>query len=247
MDDSVVGRHETDPSWFTYIGNLIIPADVSQGKDFGGDSLVAMNNFLESGSPPVYVGWGSVKCGSAKEMTLLALRAIKISQQRGIVLGGWAELGLSAIDGEEDEAPLRSFCIQNVLFMETAPHEHLFKRCSVIVHHGGIGTTVASLRSGKPTIVTPILYDQFDSAKSVSDLGVGVEAPHLKKIKPSMLGDYIISCLSDEKVQARAAEVATLLSKRDGVADGVSFVKKLLRKVEGGDYWLKYNAWKATK
>jgi hypothetical protein len=29
----------------------------------------------------------------------------------------------------------------NVLFIKEAPHEWLFSRCSVAVHHGGAGTT----------------------------------------------------------------------------------------------------------
>ena len=247
MDDHVVGRRKVDPPWIKFIGNLVLPLEVAEGESFGGDSIMAMHEFLKRGLAPVYIGWGSVKCGSAKQMTLLALRALQVSQCRGIVLGGWAELGLCAIDGEEDEAPLRSFCVQNVLFMKTAPHEQLFKHCSVIVHHGGIGTTVASLRSGKPTIVTPILYDQFESAESVSNLGVGFGAPHLMKITPSMLGNYIKSCLSDTKIQARAAEVGALVSKRNGVVDGVSFTKEVLCEVESGGYWMKYNEWKSRK
>ena len=43
---------------------------------------------------------------------------------------------------------------RNVLFMKTAPHEMLFPRCSVLVHHGGSGTTMAALRSGIPSVVT---------------------------------------------------------------------------------------------
>ena len=63
---------------------------------------------------------------------------------------------------------------------------------SAVVHHGGAGTTNASLRSGSPTIVTPIFFDQFDHAYLVSKLGVGVGfSKHFKDISKSDLAESI--------------------------------------------------------
>ena len=68
-----------------------------------------------------------------------------------------------------------------VLFMKTAPHGTLFPRCSVIVHHGGSGTSNASVRSGTPTIICPIWFDQFDNSAAVNARGIGVGMQNMRK------------------------------------------------------------------
>lgn len=44
---------------------------------------------------------------------------------------------------------LMEFASKKIMFVKEAPHEWLFRRCAVIVHHGGAGTTAAALRSGE--------------------------------------------------------------------------------------------------
>merc|ERR1712217_445957 len=105
-------------------------------------------------------GWGSVSCKSAKFQTCLALRTLKLLGKRGIILKGWGGLAISEVVGEKDEAELLAFAKDQVIFMDSAAHEVLFPRCAAIVHHGGTGTTAASIRSGKPVVVTPIFYDR---------------------------------------------------------------------------------------
>jgi len=249
MDERTIGgrREGVDPPWATYTGPLIVPQEKCIGSEFGNTSLHAMHKFLDSGQPPVYIGWGSVKCGSSKQMFLLAVRALYLAQQRGVVLGGWANLGLDAIAGETDENVLREFCDHNLLVMETAPHEVLFPQCSVIVHHGGIGTTNASLRCGRPTVITPILFDQFDSAKMVNTEKIGIGGPHFASISPSMLASYIKRCISDVEVKKNAKAHSAKLCSRDGVADNLEFIGTVLGTVHDGTYMAQLHEWMATK
>merc|ERR1719424_1490649 len=98
--------------------------------------------------------------------------------KRGIILGGFAQLEsrssrTSAVANESDEAALVAYMAEKILFVRTAPHEWLFPRCAVSVHHGGSGTTAVALRSGKPTIITPCFLDQFGNAEMVARCGCG--------------------------------------------------------------------------
>jgi len=249
IDENLIGgrRDGVDPPWATYTGSLIIPQDRCIGPEFGETSLRGMHEFLNTGQAPVYIGWGSVKCGSSKQMFLLAVRALYIAQQRGIVLGGWAGLGLDALSGEKDETNLREFCDKNLLVMETAPHEVLFPQCSVIVHHGGIGTTNASLRSGKPTVITPILADQFDSAKMINSMNVGIGGPHMSSITPLMLSSYIIDCISNVEIHKNAHACGTKLRSRDGIVEICEFIGEVLDTVNDGTYDAQLNAWMDKK
>ena len=61
----------------------------------------------------------------------------------------------------------------SVMSRAYVPHSLVFPRASVIVHHGGIGTTGAALRAGKPQLVVPHLGDQADNGARIVRLGVG--------------------------------------------------------------------------
>ena len=92
--------------------------------------------FLESGPPPVSVGFGSMPSGSAEDTLKLILKALELSHQRGILLSGWAGIG------KDRKLPEYAFGVESV------PHSWLFPRMSAVVHHGGAGTTGAGLRAG---------------------------------------------------------------------------------------------------
>jgi UDP:flavonoid glycosyltransferase YjiC (YdhE family) len=79
--------------------------------------------FLESGPPPVYAGYGSINVGDAEQKTRLIVRALVLSGQRGVLLTGWG--GLTRLP-----AP------PNILFMENVPHDWLFARMAAVMHHG---------------------------------------------------------------------------------------------------------------
>jgi len=61
----------------------------------------------------------------------------------------------------------------NIMVVPSAPYASVFPAASVVVHHGGFGTCGEALRAGKPSLVTPFAFDQFDTAARVQDLGLG--------------------------------------------------------------------------
>jgi UDP:flavonoid glycosyltransferase YjiC (YdhE family) len=60
----------------------------------------------------------------------------------------------------------------DVFIARYIPHSKVFPQASIIVHHGGIGTTGQALLAGKPQIVVPHFADQFDNARRLERLGV---------------------------------------------------------------------------
>merc|ERR1712159_821017 len=73
-------------------------------------------------------------------------------------------------------------------------------QCSCIVHHGGAGTTAASVRSGRPTIITPVFTDHFDFAKQVSVLGVGIGLDQLSRVTVEQLSAAVNRSVTDETI-----------------------------------------------
>ncbi|MEZ4508892.1 MAG: glycosyltransferase [Eubacteriales bacterium] len=52
---------------------------------------------------------------------------------------------------------------------------------SLIVHHGGAGTTAEALRAGKPNVIVPFIVDQQFWGRRVQALGAGSRADSCAK------------------------------------------------------------------
>jgi len=131
-----------------------------------------LERFLASGEPPVYFGFGSMRAsGQTARLWLEAARSLGL---RSIISQGWADLG--AVDAGTD-------CI----VIEEANHEKLFPRVAAVIHHGGAGTTTASVRAGRAQVIIPHLYDQYYWAHRVKKLGVGVAGPTSDRLNVNAL------------------------------------------------------------
>ena len=90
--------------------------------------------FLDGGTPPVYVGFGSMAAHTSTDTARAAIDAVR-AQGRRVLLGrGWA--GLASIDDADD-----CFVVGEV------NQQALFGRVAVVVHHGGAGTTTTAAPS----------------------------------------------------------------------------------------------------
>jgi vancomycin aglycone glucosyltransferase len=116
--------------------------------------------FLDAGTPPVYVGFGSMPMSASQDAARVAIEVIRAQGRRVLVSHGWADLAL--IDDRDD-----CFAVGEV------NQQALFGRVAAVVHHGGAGTTTTAARAGAPQVVVPQGGDQPYFAGRVADLGVG--------------------------------------------------------------------------
>src|SRR5690606_39218697 len=65
---------------------------------------------------------------------------------------------------------------ENILEVGPMSHDQLFRHASVVIHHGGAGTTASALHAGKPHIVVPHIGDQQFFSSEVVRLGCGIRA-----------------------------------------------------------------------
>lgn len=176
------------------------------------DSLKA---FLAAGAPPVYIGFGSMVDESPERLTRLAVEALQRSGQRGILLSGWG--GLSA-----ESLPDTVYMVNDI------SHDWLFPQVAAAVHHGGAGTTGASLRAGIPTIITPFLLDQHAWSKVVGGLGVGPKAAPIKDITAEGLAEAITTAVNDAEMRHRAAALGEKIRAEDGVQNAIDALRTVL-------------------
>ena len=222
------------PSAVQVVGPLIVPVDETMRRRPPQLELV---KFLEAGSAPIYIGWGSMICRSAEHMTELAVRSLYETGERGIVLSGWAQLSPELLDtSRPDYAALYHYARTRVLFGNDLPHEWLFPRVKLTVHHGGSGTTHCALRAGRPTIITPVFTDQFSYRRLAVRLGVCVSADRLHSLTPSALAGAIRKA-STVPMMARAKEVGDAMRAENGAVSAVKRIETYLRdKVRTGDW-----------
>ncbi len=169
--------------------------------------------FLESGPPPVYVGFGSMNHEDPERQTLIALRALELTGQRGVLLTGWGGV-------------TRLAASSNVFYVDDVPHEWLFPRMAAAVHHGGAGTTGAGLRAGVPSIIIPFAGDQHAWAEQVVKLGVGPRTAPIKKLTAEKLAEAILTAVNDSAMRARAAALGEKIRAEKGVARAVELIER---------------------
>ncbi|MGP0079931.1 glycosyltransferase, partial [Mycobacterium sp.] len=164
--------------------------------------------FLDAGTPPVYVGFGSMPLRASKDIPRVAIEAIRAQGQRALVYRGWAELAL--IDDRDD-----CFAVGEV------NQQALFGRVAAVVHHGGAGTTTTAALAGVPQVVLPQGADQLYWAGRVLDLGIGVGYDG-RTAPVESLPAALEAALSPE-TRARASAVAGRIR-----TDGATVAAKLL-------------------
>ena len=162
--------------------------------------------FLDAGTPPVYVGFGSVRVPD--DIDRVAIDAIRAQGRRAIVGRGWADLAM--IDDRDD-----CFVVGEV------NHQALFARVAAVVHHGGAGTTTTAARAGAAQVVVPQIADQPYWAGRVADLGIGAAHDGPTPTVES-LSAALETALAPE-TRARATAVAGMIR-----TDGATVAARLL-------------------
>jgi sterol 3beta-glucosyltransferase len=172
-------------------------------------------DFLDAGTKPVYVGFGSM-VGSDPEHTVeKVLEAVRRAGVRAIIASGWG--GMKHSDLPETVFPV-----------ESVPHDWLFPRVAAAVHHGGAGTTAAALRAGIPSVVVPYFYDQLFWGLRLHKLGVAPRPVAQKHLTAEGLAAGITSVVDSPEVGARSRLIAGRIAKEDGIAAAVAVVERYL-------------------
>jgi rhamnosyltransferase subunit B len=176
----------------------------------------AVEQFLAAGPPPVVIGLGSVFALATGELLeCLTLACVELGQ-RCLVIGH----------------PPGARFPSGVRAVPYAPYDQVFPRASVVVVHGGAGTTGEALRSGRPVLGVPFAFDQFTLCEWMQRLGIGRRVA-LRGRDVATLVSSLRRLLSDRAIAGRAIEVgARLGAERDGAevaADAIERVGHLGR------------------
>ena len=124
----------------------------------------------------------------------------------------------------ENKAALKRVLPAGTRLLNWAPYEHVLPRCSVIIHHGGMGTTHRAVVGGVRQIVVPHAADQRIQARRVAEAKVGL---HLTAhdVRQGQLREGVHAILEAEWVEETALGLALEMEALGGVERAAELVE----------------------
>jgi sterol 3beta-glucosyltransferase len=174
----------------------------------------ALQEFLDAGPPPVFIGIGSMEPDDAGRLSDLAATAGQQAGTRMVIQDVRA--------GVSETGPLGDSIV-----IGEAPHDWLFRRMAAVIHHAGAGTTAAGLRAGVPAVSVPMLGDQPFWAKRLAALGTGPWPIPYQRLSAKALTAAIREVTGPSSYRERAREMAARVAREDGIAPVVSALTRL--------------------
>jgi sterol 3beta-glucosyltransferase len=201
ISERVLPRPDDWPAHLALTGYCRLPEPLRAAVGEG-EVPRALADWLDAGPAPVFFGFGSLPVLDPAAMLAMVRATCRALGVRGLVGAGWSRF---ADPADRD------------LFVAGAfNHDAVLPRCRAAVHHGGAGTTAASLGAGLPTIVCSVFGDQPLWGQRVRALGVGATLP-FQRLGRARLEELLRAALVDE-VGARARTLGAALRAEDGCA-----------------------------
>jgi len=157
-----------------------------------------LQNFLEQGSPPVAVAFGSTRSSRMKLIQEKIIQALVNQNQRGVFVG---------------DDPDQVHSVPGILNTGYVPYQWLFRRSSAVIHHGGAGTTARAFISGVPQIMMPFTSDQPFWAQRAKLLGVSPDPLSPKNFQPQQLARAINTVIQDQNMRDKAKSIGRVSLK----------------------------------
>jgi len=170
----------------------------------------------DDGKKLVYIGFGSIVVADPAALTKTVVEAVQKADVRCILSKGWSDR-LGDPSAQKIEIPLPP----EIFKIKAAPHDWLFKQIDAAVHHGGAGTTGASLRAGIPTVTKPFFGDQFFFGSRLEDLGVGI---CLKRINVSVLARALWEAVHSQRMITKARLLGEQIRSENGVQNAIQAI-----------------------
>lgn len=175
-----------------------------------------LQNFLDTGSDPVYMTFGSLQQAVPEWSMELFIEATHLAGCRAIIQTSSAKYPENS---QQD----------NIYFIGRHPHQSLFKHCAAVVHHGGAGTTHSASLCGRPSIVIPFMDEQLFWATTLEQLGIAAKPLPVKNATASLLASRIKTILSSNRYLENAKKAGSVISKRHGVSSAVDLIEKTFK------------------
>ena len=176
--------------------------------------------FLEGKEKPVIITVGSMEEHENDLQTFqnILMNAALLIRRKVIIHSNW-EYG-NVI--EDNVYKLKGFISYPVIL----------KKCALVVHDGGIGTSHNTAEAGCPSIVIKYGHDQHFNAKVLFDAGISNGSIDRKDLNAEELARLINNALKNKQMKQKAEELALLLQSESGVETAVAIIEQKINHPE---------------
>ena len=114
----------------------------------------------------------------------------------------------------------------NMWGQEFLPQTSILPLVDLVITHGGNNTTTEALHFGKPMIVLPLFWDQYDNAQRVHETGHGIRLDTYRFTDDDMTS-ALDALLGDDALRRRLAAESATIRERDGVRRAADLIEQV--------------------
>jgi MGT family glycosyltransferase len=114
----------------------------------------------------------------------------------------------------------------NMWGAEFLPQTTIIPLVDLVITHGGNNTTTEAFHFGKPMVVLPLFWDQYDNAQRVDETGFGRRLATYA-FEDDELRRAIDALLADGELRTRMAGIGAEIRARDGVARAAAAIESV--------------------
>ncbi|MBO7419070.1 MAG: glycosyltransferase family 1 protein [Bacteroidaceae bacterium] len=183
-----------------------------------GELSPAVIDFLQKGTKPIVVSFGSVDLPDADAFFRQFVLALKQTGNRAICIGR-KEVFLN--DNHKEEM------LSEVLFVKESPFLSLFPFVKGVVCHGGIGTGSSALLCGVPLITLPISADQPFWAKRYGLIGCLAGSIKIGHYRAEDIGNMLRE-LDNDRLKENLSKASAYLKQENGASKAADYLERML-------------------
>lgn len=176
-----------------------------------------LNDFLQSGEPPIVITFGSMPFKTKGKLTDLLNSLTSELGIRLVVIKGW---GIDDLTGVEKNS--------NIKIIHSAPYDKLFPNVKAVVHHGGLGTTAECLRAGKPMLICPVLHpvgDQYFWGNLAYRKGIAVKPLPANSLNNRNIINRVAELINNNSLYEKSRLLSLEILKENGIGNAIKIIE----------------------
>jgi MGT family glycosyltransferase len=147
---------------------------------------------------------------------------VELMQRLVDVLGTTAHRYIVSMGPQADRITLAD----NMVGAQMLPQTKVIPQVDLVISHGGNNTVTETLHFGKPLIVLPLFWDQYENAQRIDELGLGIRLDTYTFADDELTG-AVDRLLADTDLRARLADMGAAIRARDGLRVGADVIEEV--------------------
>ena len=116
----------------------------------------------------------------------------------------------------------------NMTGAEFLPQVSILPHVDLVITHGGNNTVTESLRFGRPMVLLPVFWDQYDNAQRMHETGFGIRLDTYAH-QPEELTGAIARLLADAPLHERLNALSSRLAAAPGTVKAADLIERAAR------------------